>query len=162
MLVRHSMILIDGKRTELLLINVTMSDIKEVVPSVLTTNDMRYLTEWPGGLCVLARTKVSVKISYSNFTKISSHCLGLKETALEVISSIFDNTELEVPFTNKFSLVEDNLDDNSGITWINIQDPPTIFPDKQKITIAFNKFIENKKVSKYGGVIEMILLICLS
>lgn len=146
----HTIILLERNNPQLTMRRVTMTNLTKV--TIGLTEDFDYPNEWPGGVCTLSRNDATIRIIDSNFTNISFHCFGLKTSTVLVAGSIFDNRNLNVPEPSVSNVSLDSLNDNSGITWISLQDTTTISSFGYYVNLTGNKFMQSKMVPKYGGV----------
>jgi len=147
----HSVIRAQKNGIQLTLDGVSMNNMKKLKSN--DAEDLQLDAQWPGGLCTLTNSDVSLTVKNSNFTNIYGHCFGTKQTALIVENSTFDNSNLdETPITLTAATVK-SLTKNSGTTWVNIENPSEIIGMSNQAIFKRNIFKTNKRVSLYGGVI---------
>lgn len=134
-------------------INFTMSRVEmiNITRSTTVTEDSQYASEWVGGVCALSRNDAQVTVSYSNFTNIPYHCLGIKGSALNVTGSNFTNDGYFAKPTLTSSMLS-TLNDKSGISWLIVEDGTTVVSTGSKIILNGNKFLNNNQIVKYGAV----------
>jgi len=147
-----TLIFLNSSGVELNMVNVSMKNVVLQKYNVITFSYQIYLDllKWPGGVCCLAHKKAILKIESSSFVNIGSHCLGLRDSQLSLISTTFDNSQLE----NENSAVNiemiSELDENSGATWVNLQGT---LGDENQIVVIGNRFVQNTRIPLYGGVV---------
>jgi len=158
-----SLMYLEGQTVSLSLINVTMENITQQTNFARDVNSLADPLTLPRGICLTSVMNAQLYVESSNFSNIPTHCFGLRDTTFTIKSSIFDNSQLLG--TEEDSIVREdieNLDDNSGVSWTNIQGTSYFSGDIYQILIENSRFIQNGILAKSGGVIKQSVKLLIS
>jgi len=144
---------LEGKRVGLSLNNVIMDNISQRQNITITQGNVAELT-LPSGICCVSLKNAEIFVESSNFTNIYSNCFGIRDTALTIKSSIFDNSKLQGSDTPMKREDLSKINDRTGVSWINIEQTSLFFGNIYKVLIQDSKFIKNRILTKYGGAIQ--------
>jgi len=138
---------------EFSLLRVQMEDIYSSA-AFYSENYQQQFGNKPFGICITSRG-TGLTIKSSNFSNIHSSCLGLTDSKLSIISSLFDNSALNPGLAlseNSYSDLDAD-DETSGVTWIKVEGISTSMLNGDKVILQENIFLSNRLLPLYGGVV---------
>lgn len=123
--------------------NVTMTNITKKDPINYTPS----ASDDTGGVCFWSQ-RVVLNINKCTLINVSSHCIFLRQTYIIAQSNIFNNSRLEAISLEP----RDIISDSQGVSWISMSCSLPYLPNVVLPYIIGNIFIENKILTRYGGV----------
>lgn len=126
--------------------NITMDDIRRKITEDNTADDLQDDNDLPISLCFMGQNYIALNVSQSKFTNINANCIGLKNSALTLKASTFNNTALQ------HKAIQRGKNGNYGISWISFHAGTKLITPANAIKISSCKFIENKIHPEFGGV----------
>jgi len=157
--VKNSLFLLENTLSQILMINITVTNLFKKPVTVKTAIEVDYESSWPGGIFFLGRNDVVLIMTNCSFSNIGSHCIGLNTAGLVLTTSIFDNSGLN---TQGLGSATDHNDAASGVTWINIYRGTINVNNGFQALVTSNIFNDNKLMSSRGGVHLNSLLVDLN
>jgi len=146
--VKNTLIVADRYQSSFDMQGITMENIQKDTTSPKEALDLAYSYNWYGGVCFLGANSVALSLQNSNFRNISSHCIGLESSSLQLRTSTFDNTGI----ISSSSYSQSESDDYNGVSWVIFDGGSNDLGAGYLLIIQENKFIGNTLYPTKGGV----------
>lgn len=150
--VKNSLIMLNDETdggSKVLLENITMTNIIKKIIINKSQEDLQYELKGIVGICIVSN-RMTINITGSAFRNIDSHCIQVIMSESYFYYNTFDNSELIE--TSSISLTS-TIDSSQGVTWI-IRNCSVRSVFTTVFVFLSNRFIENKLLTKYGGVLK--------